>query len=111
MNAGGVPRPRVLEPNRSAQPTDGARASEPPEGPRGAPVAAAARRFVRVEQQELRELVSALQSLRSQRAADAEALAAFKEALRGCASLAMQEAPRSKPIRAMVTQLQAKALL
>ena len=39
-----MPRPRVLEPNRSAQPTDGARASEPPEGPRGAPVAAAARR-------------------------------------------------------------------
>ena len=36
-----MPRPRVFKPNRSATPTDGARASQPPEGPRGA---AAARR-------------------------------------------------------------------
>ena len=44
LNAGDVPRPRLLEPNRSAPPTNGACTGKPPEGPRGAPVAAAARR-------------------------------------------------------------------
>eukprot|EP00964_Phaeocystis_antarctica_P137060 scaffold101532_cov48-Phaeocystis_antarctica.AAC.1 len=61
-----------------------------------------------VQRSELRQLVSALQGLRAARADDArelEAHHATQQALGALISLAIREAPRSQPLRDMVTRI------
>ena len=61
-----------------------------------------------VQRSELRQLVSALQGLRAARTEDArelEAHHATQQALGALISLALREAPRSQPLRDMVTRI------
>ena len=67
--------------------------------------------FVQVEREELRQLVEALQTLRTQKAEDAVAIRALRDGLRSCAALAMQEAPGSRRTRELIARLEGQGLL
>jgi len=101
--------PPAVAPLPAPQPAK--REAAPPVEPAPAAEAATESPFVQVEREELRQLVEALQTLRTQKAEDAVAIRALRDGLRSCAALAMQEAPGSRRTRELIARLEGQGLL